>query len=107
MLMSRFKDNGYLVCLHNPTAIVPIIREGIPEILQVVYGLRLKWETHGDMVTLGEGKMGAAPNGSLLLLRKSSTSSLHMPVFQSEWGTWVDHGSPHSRLIWRSQFPDL
>ena len=38
---------------------------------------------------------------------KAYTLSLAAPTSQSEWGTWVDRASPHSRIVWGSQFPGL
>ena len=104
VLLLRVEDNLYLICLYIPHDLMPIVRAGITEFLQLVYGLRLKWEKHGGMVTWGEGKLGAAPNGAVIPLRKLCTLSLDVPVGQYEWGTWVDRCSPHYRLVWRSQF---
>ena len=107
ILLSRFGDNVYIICLHIPSALLPVVTEGTTQLLQLVYGLRLKWEKHGDLVTWGEGKLGVAPDGHMPLYRKSCTLSLSVPISQSEWGTWVDRHSPHCRLVWRSQFPGL
>ena len=51
--------------------------------------------------------MGTAPDGSIILFRKSCTLSLNVPISQYEWGAWVDRRSPHCRLVWQSQFPGL
>ena len=107
ILLSRFKDNVYIISLHIPSALLPVVTEGMTQLLQLIYGLRLKWEKHDDLVTWGEGKLGVAPDGHMLLYRKSCTLSLSVPISQYEWGTCVDRHSPHCRLVWRSQFPGL
>ena len=107
ILLSKFKDNVYIICMHIPSSLMPVVLEGITQLLQLIYGLRLKWEKHAELVTWGEGKLGTAPDGRMLLYRKSCTLSLAVPISQYEWGTWVDRHSPHCRLVWRSQFPGL
>ena len=54
-----------------------------------------------------KGKLGTAPDGSMLVYRKSCTLSPTVPISQYEWGTWVDRHSPHCRQVWRSQFHGL
>ena len=57
VLISRFKDIVYLVGMHLPEFLLPVVREGITHPLHFVYGLKLKWEVHVDLVAWGEGKL--------------------------------------------------
>ena len=107
ILLSRLKDNVYVICWHIPSALIPVVTEGITQLLQLIYGLLLKWEKHDDLVTWGEGKWGVTRDDHMLLYRTSCTLSLSVPIGQYKWGTWVDRHSPHCRLVWRSQFPGL
>ena len=79
-------------------ALVSCVHEGLTHFLSLVYG---------DMVSLGDGKLSAAPDGCLMLLCEACTVSLQAAVLTFEWATWVDPHSSHARLVWRSRFPGL
>ena len=98
IMLSRCKDNVYIMCMNIPSDLMPVVSAGVTQLLQLIYGLCLKWEKHAELVTWGEGKLGTAPDGNILLYCKSCALSLTVPISQYEWGTGVDRDSPHCRL---------
>ena len=107
ILLSRFKDNLYIVCLHIPAHLKSLVREALSVLLHLVYGVKLKWELHHAVATWGEGSLRLSAQGSLVLLRKPCTLCLNGDPLNEKWCKWVDRWSPHCRLVWRSQFPGL
>ena len=58
ILMSRYRDNIYLTFLNltaQETAVAKIL---ISSLLHCIYGIALKWETHGELVVWGECQVG-------------------------------------------------
>ena len=74
-------------------------------LLHSIYGIRLKWEPHGDRYVWGEGSIGVQ-GGELSLIRKGAFLDVPPPEDQ-EWEKWVDTSSPHAPMVWRSHFPSL
>ena len=99
ILLSRFKDNLYVVCLHIPEHLQSLVREALCVFLHFVYGVRLKWEPHTAVATWGEGRLAPSPLGSLVLLRKPCTVTLDGDTLAEEWCKWVDRWSPQCRLV--------
>ena len=50
-LVSRFRDNTYLLLCNVPIGCLPQVKQALSALLIVVYGRRLKWEPHGKYVT--------------------------------------------------------
>ena len=106
-LISRFRDNIYLLLCNVPADSLPQVKQALSALLRVVYGIQLKWELHGEYVTWGEGKVSKRRGTCVRLLRKACTLSLDDPPSDVEWGSWVDRVSPHAKQVWKSQFPSL
>ena len=49
-LISRFRNNIYLLLCNVPTSCLPQVKQAPSALLRVVYGIRLKWEPHGAYV---------------------------------------------------------
>ena len=73
ILLLGFKDNMYIICIQIDLSRTPVVAEGITQLLQLIYGLHLKWRKHAKNVTWGEGKLGTTRDGCMLLYRNSCT----------------------------------
>jgi len=104
VLLSRYRDNIYICILNAPTRLLPGLKVVLSQLLSATYGIKLKWDPHGDSVVWGEGSLTFSEKG-LSLTRKGISPSLGYT--NPEWHRWVDASSPHARLAWRSQFPSL
>ena len=104
ILLSRYRDNIYIML----TAIPPILehdaRIAIRAFLAAMYGIERQWEMHPEVTTWGEGQVDCI-NDRLRLTRKGTT--LHPRVVPDECNRWVDVASTNSRLVWCSLFPSL
>ena len=107
VLLSRFKDNLYIVTMAVPSEFQAFVRQGISLLLTHIYGIALKWEPNGTPVTWGEGRLCCDPVGNVVLQRKGVATNLYDLPPNVEWTRWVDAWSPHARLVWRSQLPSL
>ena len=90
-----------------PDKLNSLLRVVLRALLRVVYGIRLKWDPHGEYITWGEGKISKQHGVSVQLPRKACTLSLDDPPSDVEWGSWVDKANPHAKQVWKSQFPSL
>ena len=54
--------------------------------LRVIYGIKLKWELHGEYVTWREGKISKRMGSPVMPLRKACTPSLDDPQVMSNGG---------------------
>ena len=104
VFLSRYRDNIYISLLNVKGEIAHKVRIAVSALLHSIYGIKLKWEPHGDVVTWGEGALSVQQDG-LHLHRKGVVPALHAP--EPEWLNWVDASSPHTRNVWASQFPSL
>ena len=60
MLMSRHRDNLYLVFANIPPNILPAVRLSVAALLRSVYGIALKWGVHGTDSNQGGGVGGGS-----------------------------------------------
>ena len=105
MLVSRYRDNIYLLLLNVQSELIEQVKTFVSLFLHKVYNLKLKWEPHGEVAVWGEGELRATRR-ELSLSRKGITLCL-TEGGPKEWDRWVDVFSPHSRLVWKSHFPSL
>ena len=106
-LISRFRDNICLLLCSVPTTSLCEVKQALAVLLSVVYGIKLKWEPHGNFVAWGERKVSQAPDATLSLLHKACTLSLGDPPGTLKWGAGVDVCCPRAKQVWKSQFPSL
>ena len=107
ILLSRYRDNIYISLLNlslSETAMAKIV---ISALLNSIYGIRLKWEQHTDIIVWGECQTSHNSRRPLSLQCKGTVSSLGDPAETPEWCRWVDAHSPHARIVWRSHFPSI
>ena len=105
VIISRYRDNIYICLANVPPSASGAIAHAISILLHSIYGIRLKWEPHGDRYVWGEGSIGVQ-GGELSLIRKGAFLDVPPPEDQ-EWEKWVDTSSPHAPMVWRSHFPSL
>ena len=55
-------------------------------LLRATYGIKLKWEPHGDTVVWGEGALKVSGD-NISINRKGMTPSLHILDEAPEWST--------------------
>lgn len=102
VLISRYTDNIYLCVGNCSPTLTEMVKVAVTSLLHSVYGIRLQWEPHGSRYKWGQ--VSTAPMDSKLsLLWKGVDTDGKV----EEWERWVDVTSPHARLVWRSQFPDI
>ena len=106
-LISRFRDNSYLLLCNVPANSLPQVMQALCALLRVIYAIRLKWELHGEYVTRGDGKVSNQQGSSVRLLWKACTLLLADPPSDVELGSRVDRVGPHAKQVWKSQFPSL
>ena len=54
ILLSRYRDNIYICLLNASNEELGLLRNIIELLLHSTYGIKLKWEPHGDWVICGE-----------------------------------------------------
>ena len=104
--LPQITANLYICLLHIPDSEVAFIKEIISLLLGATYGIKLKWEPSPDNVVWGEGTLNTRPT-TVSLTRKRVFPVLGEPDTIPEWDSWKDLCSPHTRLVWRSQFPSI
>ena len=100
VIISRFRDNVYIAVISvNPDAVWRI-REGVMVLLEILYGVPLKWEPHTEGVTWGEAYVNTGTRG-LALGRKGAAISLDSSpevAEVKEWERWVSVESANARF---------
>ena len=77
VLLSRYRDNLYIVFANIACEILPTIRFCVAALLRSVYGIALKWEHHDSVVVWGEGAISCPYDaGRFSLLRKGAPRTL-------------------------------
>ena len=51
VLLSRYRDNLYIVFANLPDHLLSHVQFAVASLLPTIYGIPLKWEPHGDVVT--------------------------------------------------------
>ena len=105
VIISRYRDNIYICLANVPPSVSGAIAHAISILLHSIYGIRLKWEPHGDCYIWGEGSIGVQ-GGELSLIRKGACLD-DPPLEDQEWEKWVDTSSPHAPMVWKIHFPSL
>ena len=107
VLLSRYRDNLYMIFANIPEDILPTVRFFVAALLRSTYGIALKWEIHDSVVVWGEGAISCPFQGRLLsLLRKGASRTLEEAI-HGEHLKWIHPASPNARYVWRSQLPAL
>ena len=103
VIISRYRDNVYiLVCGVHETE-YPVLRCAISAFLSVLYGIKLQWGPNGAVAIWGIGTVTFG--GSFGLRKKRAVTDL--AAKRAEWERWLDVGSTNSKQTWRSMFPSL
>ena len=109
IIISRFRDNVYIAVISINPVMIPGIKKAVMTLLNVLYGLPLKWEPHTEGVTWGEAFIDMGSEG-ITLRRKGATHELrHMQTkgVLCEWDKWVSVDSANARYTVNSYFPSL
>jgi hypothetical protein len=115
IMLSRYRDNVYIVLIDIPNEHLPFLTQFLESLLQVVYGIPMKWEKTGSTVDWGESRIVVPDQGEPMLLQKH-VLPLEFPLTKTatelklrddirHWDTWVDQASPNARFVLRSLIP--
>ena len=75
VLLSRFRDNIYIVFMNVLQELLPVVRRGVMCFLQCLYGVPLKWEPTELTVSWGECSWRVLPLGFSLTWKHTMQSS--------------------------------
>jgi hypothetical protein len=106
VLLSRFRDNIYIVFMNVLQPLLPIVRRAVMCFLQCLYGVPLKWEPTVACVSWGECSWRVLPMG-FSLTRKGVVLSLSDAGPDAEWLRWIPAVSANARFTLTSMLPSL
>ena len=102
MLLSRYRDNIYLICANMGARMLDQCKFVVSVILRIVYGIPLKWEAHGNDIVRGEAVITHVSNSSVLRLRRKGVCLDLRDTVNAEWHKWVHPRAPNARVVWKS-----
>ena len=105
-LLSRFKDNIYIVFMNVLQELLPVVRRSVMCFPQCLYGVPLKWEPTELTVSWGECSWRVLPLG-FSLTRKGVVWDLQSAGESAEWQRWIPAGSANARFTLASMLPSL
>ena len=95
VLLSRYRDNLYIVLANIACEILPTVRFCVAALLRSVYGIALKWEHHDSVVVWGEGAISCPYGANRFSLLRKGASRPRLTPYRAN----TSNGSIHPALM--------